>query len=58
MNMPSHLDKLRAKHESLSQRIEEEQRHPGTDDLEIGTLKRQKLQLKDEITKLSAQPPG
>lgn len=58
MNMPSHLDQLRAKHEALSQRIEEEQRHPGTDDLEIATLKRQKLQLKDEIAKLSSAQPG
>ena len=58
MNMPSHLDQLRAKHEALSQRIEEEQKHPGTDDLEIATLKRQKLQLKDEIARLSAQSSG
>ena len=53
MNMTSHLDTLRAKHEALEQKIEEEQKRPGSDDLVIATLKRQKMQLKDEIAKLS-----
>jgi hypothetical protein len=54
MNMPSHLDQLRAKHEALSQKIEEEQKRPGSDDLVIASMKREKLQLKDEITRLSS----
>ena len=53
MNMTSHLEQLRAKHEALEHRIEEEQKHPGSNDLAIASMKRQKLQLKDEIAKLS-----
>lgn len=53
MSLDSHLSQLREKHEALSRRIEEEQKAPGSDDLRITALKRQKLQLKDEIAKLS-----
>ncbi len=55
MTLSSHLNELRKKHESLSVKIEEEQRSPGSDDLQIKTLKRQKLHLKEEITRLSAE---
>ena len=34
-------------------RIEDEQRRPGSDPLTVATLKRQKLHLKDEITRLA-----
>lgn len=54
MNLSSHISQLRQKHETLDREIEEAVRRPGTDDLEITAKKRQKLQLKEEITRLSA----
>ncbi|MGF1445254.1 MAG: YdcH family protein [Pikeienuella sp.] len=54
MSLTSHLSQLREKHARLDQRIEEAARHPSTDDLEVTALKRQKLQLKEEIERLSA----
>lgn len=53
MSLSSHLTELRKKHEILSQQIEEEQRSPGSSDLHITELKRQKLHLKDEIARIS-----
>ncbi|MEM6972642.1 MAG: DUF465 domain-containing protein [Pseudomonadota bacterium] len=52
MSLDAHVVQLRRKHESLDRMIEEEQRRPGTDDLALTRLKREKLQLKDEIAKL------
>ncbi|WP_081805451.1 YdcH family protein [Actibacterium mucosum] len=53
MSLSSHLQELRKKHQTLSDRVEEEQRRPGYDDLTIANLKKQKLRLKEEITRLS-----
>ncbi|WP_209424409.1 DUF465 domain-containing protein [Pararhodobacter sp. SW119] len=54
MTLTSHLQELRRKHEALSQKVEEAQRSPASDDLEISEMKKQKLRLKEEITRLSA----
>ena len=54
MSLNGHLDELRRKHQTLSEAVEAAQRHPGSDDLEIARLKKQKLHLKEEITRLSA----
>lgn len=53
MAIASHLHELRKKHEFLSDMVEKEQRSPGADDLRIAELKKQKLKLKEEITRLS-----
>lgn len=53
MSLSSHLEELRKKHQTLSDAVELAQRSPGTDDLEIAKLKKQKLHLKEEITKLT-----
>ena len=53
MSMSSHLQELRKKHETLSERVEKSQRSPGSSDHEIAELKRQKLRLKDEIERLA-----
>lgn len=53
MSMSSHLQELRKKHQSLSDRVEQEQRNPAADDLHIAELKKQKLRLKEEIHRLS-----
>ncbi len=52
MSLDAHISELRKKHEALSQAIEAEQRSPGSSDLEIGRLKKQKLRLKEEISRL------
>ncbi|MBB5515170.1 hypothetical protein FHS89_001180 [Rubricella aquisinus] len=53
MSVSAHLNELRRKHENLSRTIEVEQRSPGSDDLHVRELKRQKLRLKEEISRLS-----
>ena len=53
MTITSHLVELRRKHETLSEQVEQAQRCPGTDALKIADLKKQKLRLKEEITRLS-----
>ncbi|MES2845982.1 MAG: DUF465 domain-containing protein [Pseudomonadota bacterium] len=52
MTIASHLQELRRKHETLSDQVEQFQRSPGTDALKIAELKKQKLKLKEEITRL------
>ena len=56
MNVSSHLSELQRKHADLSQKIEEEQQHPGSDDLSITEMKREKLKLKDEIARIRRSP--
>lgn len=53
MTIASHLQELRRKHETLSTMVEREQRNPASDALKIAELKKQKLKLKEEITRLS-----
>lgn len=53
MTMMSHLQELRRKHETLSEKVEQAQRSPGTDGLVIAEMKKQKLRLKEEIQRLS-----
>ncbi|PTX57352.1 hypothetical protein C8N43_2019 [Litoreibacter ponti] len=52
MTISSHLTELQRKHEVLAQKVEEAQRSPGVDDLSIVELKKKKLRLKEEITRL------
>ncbi|WP_368344979.1 YdcH family protein [Pelagovum sp. HNIBRBA483] len=53
MTLSSHLEELRKKHQHLSDAVEEALKSPSSDDLEIVKLKKQKLQIKEEITRLS-----
>lgn len=53
MTATAHLQELQKKHQVLSQRVEEAQRSPGIDALQISSLKKQKLQLKEEIRRIS-----
>lgn len=53
MTIASHLQELRRKHDTLSHQVEQAQRSPATDGLRIAELKKQKLRLKEEITRLS-----
>lgn len=53
MTMASHLQELRRKHQNLSNMVEDAQRSPSVDDLQIAEMKKQKMKLKEEITRLS-----
>jgi hypothetical protein len=52
MAIESHLAELEKRHQALEQEISDALAHPSTDDLELAELKRRKLQVKDEITRL------
>jgi len=53
MSLGAHLQELKKKHANLSERVEEEQRSPGVDDLALRELKKEKLRLKEEIARLN-----
>ena len=53
MSLNSHLQELRKKHQNLSEAVEEAQRSPSVDQLAIADMKKQKLRIKEEISRLS-----
>lgn len=53
MSVTSHIAELKKKHEHLSDMVLQAQRAPGSDDLQIASLKKQKLKIKEEIERLS-----
>jgi len=53
MSLSSHLQELRRKHQALADQVETAQRQPAMDDLTIAEMKKQKLRIKEEITRLS-----
>lgn len=55
MSLASHLEELQRKHGDIDREIDEAMAHPSVDDLEIVSLKRRKLALKDEIEKLRSR---
>lgn len=52
MSLQTHLAQLEKRHKSLQREIEDSSIRPSTSELELSELKRRKLQLKDQITKL------
>lgn len=52
MTVESHLAELERRHLAIDTKISDEQRRPATDAIEIASLKKQKLSLKDEIERL------
>jgi hypothetical protein len=52
MTLAGHLQELSEKHRTLETRIQEELARPGADDLQINRLKKEKLRIKEELTKL------
>ncbi len=52
MPLQNYLTELERKHQALEREIQDAMSHPSSDDLKVAELKRRKLQLKDEITKL------
>lgn len=53
MNLSSHIDELKKKHTNLSEVVDKAQRAPASDAMRISNLKKQKLRLKEEISRLS-----
>jgi hypothetical protein len=56
MAVQNHLAELERKHSALERELHEATCHPSTDDVRLAELKRRKLQLKDEISRL--KPPA
>lgn len=54
MSVTAHLEELKKKHQSLSEQVDMAQRSPAADQIEVAAMKKQKLRLKEEITRLSA----
>ncbi len=57
MALNAHLETLKRKHNEMSEAVEAAQRSPGIDDLEVATMKKEKLRLKEEISRLSSEAP-
>ena len=53
MSITAHIEELKKKHQTLSEQVDLAQRAPGADQIEVAALKKQKLKLKEEITRLS-----
>ena len=53
MSLSSHLQELKRKHQTLNDSVETLQRSPAGDELELAQLKKQKLMLKEQITRLT-----
>jgi hypothetical protein len=52
MTVAAHLAELSEKHRLLDQKIQEEMARPAADETRISRWKREKLRLKDEMSKL------
>jgi hypothetical protein len=52
MPLQTNLSELERKHQALEREIQDAMSHPSSDALKVAELKRRKLHLKDEITKL------
>ena len=49
MSLQDRIESLKAKHAALETAIEDEARRPFPDNMAIGSMKRQKLVIKDEL---------
>jgi hypothetical protein len=52
MSLQSHIAELTRRHQAIEREIASCKASPGTEPLKLAELKRKKLQLKDEMTKL------
>ena len=57
MSLSGHLQELKRRHQVLSDEVEQAHRMPSVPDVEIKALKKEKLRLKEEITRLSEMHP-
>jgi hypothetical protein len=57
MSLHAHLVQLEKRHRAIELKLESALAHPSSDDKELAELKRRKLLLKDEITRLKHRAP-
>ncbi len=55
MSVEAHIIQLEQRHVVLETEISQMTHSPGADSVQLAALKRRKLQLKDEISRLKAQ---
>ena len=55
MTTEGHIAALERRHKELERQIDDEMPHISHDDMMIAALKRKKLEIKDELTKLQGQ---
>ena len=55
MPLQNHLTELERKHQALERELHSAECHPSVDDAKIAELKRKKLQLKDEMSRLKGE---
>ncbi|MCG8508632.1 MAG: DUF465 domain-containing protein [Rhodospirillales bacterium] len=53
MSLDERINALKAKHQALESALEEEFTRPRPDDIQIASIKKQKLAIKDEIANLT-----
>lgn len=53
MSIEAHIKQLELKHQNLDEELSEMQSSPSASNVKIAELKRQKLQLKDKIRKIT-----
>lgn len=53
MSLNTHLETLKKKHRDMSEAIEQAQRAPGIDGLKVADMKKQKMRLKEQISRLT-----
>ena len=52
MSLQGHIAELSRRHQVLEKQIETEKAHPAADPVKLSELKRRKLQIKDEMSRL------
>jgi len=55
MSLKNHLNELNSKHRALEKELSDAIAHPGTTDSMLAEIKRRKLRVKDEITKIERE---
>jgi hypothetical protein len=55
MSLKNHLNELLNKHSALEKELSEAIAHPATTDTLLADIKRRKLRVKDEITKIERE---
>lgn len=58
MSLSNHLQELSARHKRIDAELQEEQRRPSADTLQLTRMKREKLKLKEEIQTLKSNLPN
>lgn len=54
MALITHIQQLKQKHQNLSETVARLQRMPTVDDFQIAAMKKEKLKLKEEISRLGS----